>query len=126
MSSTEKSKQRLKYYTPVPDEEKKVSGRPRKYNRKTIIDDEGNERIVLEELDRHRFFFVSYNFSHLNSVRWGYITFTKTHDEYWNIADLQKITGLTNIIPIYSFEFKDKKDFLEFQRKDKPDFEVLD
>jgi hypothetical protein len=118
---------KTKYYKPVPDEEKKVSGRPKKYNRVLVVNEKtGKEDIVLTLIDKHRYFFVSYVYNHLNKNIYSSITFETSKNGMFNIKDIQEVTGITNIVILFWQEFIDKQDYEKFQNKQEtPQMEVI-
>lgn len=121
-----RNEDRPKYYKPVAKEERKSNaGRPPKYNRRTVVDENGKEEIVLELIDKKRYFFVAYNWTYMNTIKWGYITFEMSKDKMFSIGDLQRVTGLQSVVPFNWIEFLNKKDFIEFQGKNYVEFETL-
>jgi hypothetical protein len=111
------TKPRKPQYVPVPEDQKKVSGRPRKYDRVLIKDEEGNEQIVCVEVDKKRYWFVSYIFVHYERTHHGNITFETNKNSIFSLYDIQMMVGNRPITIMNFYEFKDKADYDEFNRK---------
>lgn len=111
------AKPRKPHYTPIPDDQKKVSGRPRKYDRVLVKDEEGKEQIVCVEIDKKRYWFVSYVFVHYEKTHYGNLTFETTKNMFFSLYDVQMLIGNRPITILNFYEFKDKADYDEFNRK---------
>lgn len=113
-------KPRKPQYSPIPDDQKKVSGRPRKYDRVLIKDDYGNDTIVCVEVDKHRYWFISYVTVSFEKTFYGSLTFETKKNLIFSLKDIQDIVGNRNLTILYFYEFKDKVDYEEFNRAEEP------
>lgn len=111
-------KRRKPQYIPVPDAEKKVSGRPRKYDRVLVEGDDGKSQVLLVEVDKKRYWFVAYTFVQFDVTRRGSITFETKKNMIFSMYDLCNLVGNRNLTVGFWYEFKDASDYHEFSRRE--------
>lgn len=109
---------RDRHYIPKDPDKKKVSGRPLKYDRMVITDEEGVDRIVMTEIDKKRYWYVSFIWEQYERTHFGSIAFKTHKDSMFSYYEVQKLTGKHNISILSWYEFKDVKDYEEFNRKE--------
>ena len=124
MGDTEHSLQpKKKVGTPyiLKDEsQKKKSGRPTKYSRVIVTDEDGTERVLLKEINKQRFFYVSYTYIFYSRQEYGFITFATNNNKFFTLKDVEMATGIIGTIILFWQEFLDEVDFQTFQNKEDP------
>lgn len=103
-------------YIPIPDHQKKVSGRPRKYDRVLLKGADGLETVVCVEVDKHRYWFISYVTVSFERTFYGSLTFETCKNMIFSLNDIQQIVGNRNLTILYFYEFKDNADYVEFSK----------
>lgn len=111
------------------EEQKTLRGRPRKYSYTKISKEKDEELLIAEEnLNKHRFFYVCFTYIYMNVSRWGYTFIETQFNKMYSIGDVRRITNIFDAVPVTNIEFKNKKEWLEYQGLDTVEFpfEVLD
>lgn len=103
-------------YIPLPDEKKKKRGRPTKYERVIVTDEKGEKRIINMEVDKHRYWFVSFTYVLFDVTHKGSITFETSKNKIFSMYDLTNLVGNRNLSIVWWNEFKDKAEYKEFSR----------
>jgi len=113
-------KENRPYYIPKPPEDKVPgkSGRPLKYERVLVKDDQGNEQIVAMEIDKKRYWFVSYILIIFERTHYASITFETKKNMIFSMHDLCNLVGNRNLTVTWFYEFKDYADYREFSRRE--------
>lgn len=111
-------KPRKPQYNPIPEEKKKVSGRPRKYDRVLITGEDGKDTVVCVEVDKKRYWFISYVSISFERTFYGSVTFETKKNMIFSMYDLQQIIGNRNFTILNFYEFKDRADYEEFNRSE--------
>jgi hypothetical protein len=111
-------KRRTPQYVPIPDSEKKVSGRPRKYDRVLVEAGDGKQEVILVEVDKRRFWFVSYNYVLFDVTRHGSITFETRKNMIFSMYDLGNLVGNRNLNIVWWKEFDNAAEYKEFSRRE--------
>lgn len=111
-------KPRKPQYKPIPDDQKKLSGRPRKYDRVVVEDENGNKTTVCVEVDKKRYWFVHYTYIHFGVTYNASITFETKKNMIFSLYDLCQMVGNRNLTITWFYEFVDFADYKEFSRKE--------
>jgi hypothetical protein len=111
-------KRRKPQYVPIPDSEKKVSGRPRKYDRVLVEAGEGKQELILVEVDKQRYWFVAYSFVLFDVTHRGSITFETRKNMIFSMYDLGNLVGNRNLTVSWWKEFDNASDYKEFNRRE--------
>lgn len=101
---------------PIDEPSEHKSGRPRKYERILGQNEKGQEVYFSVEVDKKRYWCVTYSYVLWDRTHIGSIAFATQKNMIFSMYDLRRMTGIQNLVVSWFYEFEDEADYCEFSR----------